>query len=188
MNSAPHTIGEKDGAEPVDERPVDEKLVDKRPVDKSPGDNEPGDSLLLFDAGCPFCRRSVRWLLAHERDDSRLRIVGLNSDVSRRLGEHFEIDFAATDSIWYIVEGRLSRNSGAVWRLATRLRGAWRCFSVLRWVPRPLRDGVYRFVGDHRHRLSWLGGERLEGHERWVDALTPTLCRQFGLPSELANP
>lgn len=167
MNSAPPTIGEPVGAKPVDE--------------------EPGDSLLLFDAGCPFCRRSVRWLLAHERADSRIRIVGLKSAVSRRLGEHFEIDFASTDSIWFIVDGQLSRNSSAAWRLATRLRGAWRGLSALRWVPRPLRDAAYRFVGDHRHRLAWLGGERLESHERWVATLTPALCRRFGLPSELAD-
>ena len=38
---------------------------------------EAGDGLLLFDADCPFCRRSVRWLLARERPDSRLRIAGL---------------------------------------------------------------------------------------------------------------
>ena len=32
---------------------------------------ERGDGLLLFDADCPFCRRSVRWLLAHERSHLR---------------------------------------------------------------------------------------------------------------------
>lgn len=167
MNSAPPTIGEPVGAKPVDE--------------------EPGDSLLLFDAGCPFCRRSVRWLLAHERADSRIRIVGLKSAVSRRLGEHFEIDFASTDSIWFVADGELSRNSDAAWCLATRLQGEWRRISALRRVPRALRERTYRFIGDHRHRLAFLGADRLESHERWLTSLTPALCRRFGLPSELAD-
>lgn len=148
---------------------------------------EAGDGLLLFDADCPFCRRSVRWLLAHERPDSRLRIAGLRGMVSRRLGEHFRIDFDRSDSIWYFVDGEPSRNSDAAWRLATRLRGGWRQLEWLRWIPRPLRDGGYRFIGDHRHRLSPLGAPRLEDHPRWVDRLPAGLCHRCGLPAELAD-
>jgi predicted DCC family thiol-disulfide oxidoreductase YuxK len=167
MNSAPLTTDELVSSEPVA--------------------IEPGDGLLLFDADCPFCRRSVRWLLAHERPESRLRIAGLKSPVSRRLGEHFQIDFSGTDSIWYIADGELSRNSDAAWRLATRLQGEWRRISALRRVPRALRERTYRFIGDHRHRLAFLGADRLESHERWLTSLTPALCRRCGLPPDLAD-
>jgi len=145
------------------------------------------DGLLLFDADCPFCRRSVRWLLKHERSDSRLRIVGLESAISRRLGKHFQIDFASTDSIWYIADGKLSRNSDAAWRLATRLKAPWRHLEALRRVPRAWRENGYRFIGNRRHRLSFLGAGRLEGDERWLDRLTPEFCRRCGLPPSLAE-
>lgn len=149
--------------------------------------SETGDGLLLFDADCPFCRRSVRWLLTHERPESRLRIAGLKSPVSRRLGEHFQIDFSSTDSIWFVADGELSRNSDAAWRLATRLQGEWKRISALRRVPRTLRERTYRFIGDHRHRLAFLGADRLESHERWLTSLTPALCRRCGLPPDLAD-
>ncbi|MGM8930285.1 thiol-disulfide oxidoreductase DCC family protein [Salinicola halophyticus] len=157
------------------------------PITNEPVGKDSGDGLLLFDADCPFCRRSVRWLLAHERPDSQLRIAGLTSAVSRRLGEHFEIDFARTDSIWYIADGQLSRNSDAAWRLGNRLQGSWQCLSALRWVPRPVREGGYRFIGNHRHRLAFAGAGRLEGHERWLESLPPEFCRRCGLPPELAG-
>jgi len=154
--------------------------ITSEPADRKPVGKEPGDGLLLFDADCPFCRRSVCWLLAHERHDSQLRIAGLKSAVSRRLGERFDIDFSGTDSIWYVADGELSRNSDAAWRLATRLAGRWQHISALRQVPRPLRERTYRFIGDHRHRLAFAGAERLEHHERWLDSLTPDFCRRCG--------
>ncbi|WP_157956702.1 thiol-disulfide oxidoreductase DCC family protein [Salinicola halimionae] len=172
MNSAPPITSESIGNEPGGREPVSKGF---------------GDGLLLFDADCPFCRHSVRWLLGHERRDSQLRIAGLKSPVSRRLGEHFGLDFAGTDSIWFIAGGELSRNSDAAWRLATRLEGSWRHISALRKVPRPLRESGYRFVGDHRHRLAFAGGERLEDHERWLESLTSELCRRCGLPPELGD-
>ncbi|OLO05713.1 thiol-disulfide oxidoreductase DCC family protein [Salinicola socius] len=172
MNSVPPTIAEPGSREPVS---------------RAPAGTEFGDGLLLFDAGCPFCRRSVRWLLAHERDGSQLRIAGLSSAVSRRIGAHYQIDFAATDSIWYVADGELSRNSDAAWRLAARLQGKWQHLGALRRVPRPLRESGYRFIGDHRHRLAFVGGERLEGHARWLETLTPEFCRRCGLPPQLAD-
>ncbi|WP_157958134.1 DCC1-like thiol-disulfide oxidoreductase family protein [Salinicola lusitanus] len=155
-------------------------------IDESAG-GEAGNGLLLFDADCPFCRRSVRWLLARERPDSRLRIAGLEGSVSHRLGEHFGIDFARSDSIWCFADGEPRRNSDAVWRLAARLRGGWQRLEWLRWIPRPLRDGGYRLVGNHRHRLSSLGAARLEDHPRWVNHLSAGLCHRCGLPGELAD-
>lgn len=142
-----------------------------------------GDGLLLFDADCSFCRHSVRWLLKRERADSRLRFSGLDSGLSHRLGEHFGIDFAGSDSIWYFANGEIARNSSAAWRLATRLRSPWQLLCLLRWVPKSWRDGVYRFVGNRRGRLAFGEPERLEGHERWLDHLTPHLCRRLGLPA-----
>ncbi|GHB12635.1 thiol-disulfide oxidoreductase DCC family protein [Salinicola rhizosphaerae] len=146
-----------------------------------------GDGLLLFDAGCPFCRRSVWWLLDRERTDSRLRISALGGPLSERLGAHFGIDFATSDSIWLIANGELACNSSALWRLATRLRLPWRLLGGLRWIPRAWRDGAYRFVGNRRGRLAFLGAGRLEDHPRWLDRLPATLCRRLGLSQAFAD-
>ncbi|WP_251975984.1 thiol-disulfide oxidoreductase DCC family protein [Salinicola avicenniae] len=150
-------------------------------------DDTGADALLLFDAGCPFCRRSLRWLLARERADSRLRLSALDGRLSRRLGGHFGIDFAGSDSIWLFADGEMARNSSAAWRLATRLHGPWRWLSGVRWIPRSWRDGAYRFIGNRRGRLAFLDADRLEGHPRWLDRLTPGLCTQLGLPMTLAD-
>ncbi|WP_162619775.1 DCC1-like thiol-disulfide oxidoreductase family protein [Salinicola acroporae] len=84
-------------------------------------------------------------------------------------------------------DGEPRRNSDAAWRLATRLRGGWQRLEWLRWIPRPLRDGGYRFIGNHRHRLSSLGAARLEDHPRWVNRLPAGLCNRCGLPGDLAD-
>lgn len=150
-------------------------------------DDGGADGLLLFDAECPFCRRSVRWYLARERADSRVIIAGLETPLGERLGRHFGFDPSDGDSIRCVSAGDCHRDSDALWRLCQRLDGHWQELSRLRQVPRPLRDGIYRFVGRHRSRLAPRDDARLEGHERWCERLTPTLCERLGLPTSLAG-
>ncbi|WP_110669489.1 thiol-disulfide oxidoreductase DCC family protein [Salinicola halophilus] len=145
------------------------------------------DGLLLFDAGCPFCRRSVRWFLARERRDSRVAIVGLETPLGERLGRHFGFDPSDGDSIRYLTAGRCHRDSEALWRLCERLDGSWGALARMQKVPRPLRDGIYRFVGRHRSRLAPSDDARLEGHPRWIDRLTQAHCRHLELPLSLAG-
>ncbi|WP_110685709.1 thiol-disulfide oxidoreductase DCC family protein [Salinicola aestuarinus] len=145
------------------------------------------DGLLLFDAGCPFCRRSVRWFLARERRDSRLTIAGLETPLGERLGRHFTFDPSLGDSIRYVTAGCCHRDSEALWRLCERLDGSWGALARMQQVPRPLRDGVYRFVGRHRSRLAPSDDDRLESHPRWIDRLGETHCQRLGLPASLAD-
>ena len=35
-----------------------------------------------------------------------------------------------------------------------RLRAPWKWLGILLWVPRPIRDAVYRVVAAVRHRLA----------------------------------
>lgn len=45
--------------------------------------------------------------------------------------------------------------SDAALRSVARLGGVWRAAGALLWVPKGLRDGVYRWVA--RNRIRWFG-------------------------------
>jgi predicted DCC family thiol-disulfide oxidoreductase YuxK len=52
-------------------------------------------------------------------------------------------------------DGRLSRRSNAAIEAVVILGGPWRTASLLKAVPRPLRDAIYDAVA--RHRYGWFG-------------------------------
>ncbi|MCE3027778.1 thiol-disulfide oxidoreductase DCC family protein [Salinicola sp. DM10] len=146
------------------------------------------DGLLLFDADCPFCRRAVRWLLAHERDaGATLALSGLDSALGQCVGRHFGRELARCDTIRYVTGGELYEESEALWRLGRRLRGGWRLLAWLRWVPAPLRNAVYRGIGRYRRRLAPDNDARLEDDPRWRERLDAGLCTCLGLPTTLAE-
>jgi predicted DCC family thiol-disulfide oxidoreductase YuxK len=53
-----------------------------------------------------------------------------------------------------LIEGEtLTVKSDAVFRILRYLPFPWPLFSCLRWVPRPMRDGVYDLVARYRYRV-----------------------------------
>ncbi|GAB2789128.1 hypothetical protein GCM10027040_14210 [Halomonas shantousis] len=142
-------------------------------------------TLVVLDAGCPLCRRSAHFLLRHE-NGPRFLLAGLASPVGERLGAYFGTDPHRLDSVWCIRDGRLFRDSEALWRLADELRWPWSLFAELRSLPRPLRDVAYRGVGRYRRRLAPDVALNDAARERFITTLTATHCRQLGLPARLA--
>lgn len=127
-------------------------------------------AIVLFDGVCNLCNGAVLFVI--DRDHAGyFKFAALQSDEGRRLlGEHSYGD-ANLGSMVLIEEGKLYTRSSAALRIARGLPGSWRFLSVLRIVPRPLRDAAYDFIADHRYR--WFGKEEL------CRVLTPELRRRF---------
>lgn len=50
-------------------------------------------------------------------------------------------------------DGQVFLRGDALIELARALGGAWRIFTIARFIPKPLRDAVYQWVADNRHRI-----------------------------------
>lgn len=115
---------------------------------------------LYFDAACPLCTRAAWFIDRRDRRRSLrlLSLQGAEGDALRR--EHPEV--AAVDSLVWVDDGSEGRrtvltHSAAVIAVGRYLGRGWRVLADIAWcVPRPLRDGVYRFIARHRHRLGGL--------------------------------
>jgi predicted DCC family thiol-disulfide oxidoreductase YuxK len=88
------------------------------------------------------------------RDDGYFQFGASQNPEGRALLERFGTSREAAKSIILIEGDRIYLRSDAVLRIAARMRAPWRFASVLLWVPRPLRDLVYRFVAAIRIRLA----------------------------------
>ncbi|MEQ5836761.1 thiol-disulfide oxidoreductase DCC family protein [Marinobacter sp. NFXS9] len=115
---------------------------------------EQANPVILFDGVCFFCQFWGRFVLRHDRA-RRFRLGTLQSEAGQALCREMEVPSEAMDSVVLIEGQRAFRRSDAVLRILAGLPWPWRWLAVFRWVPRPLRDGLYDWIGRHRYR--WFG-------------------------------
>ncbi len=100
-----------------------------------------------------LCSRTIRFVAARDKTGA-FRFVPLQSSYGRLLAEKFGIAPDNPQSIVAIIDGAASYRSEAALRIASRLPGfAWT--SLLRAVPRLVRDAIYDLVA--RNRYKWFG-------------------------------
>lgn len=112
-------------------------------------------AVILFDGVCHLCQGAVKFII--KRDPSgRFRFASQQSDIGRRLLAGTEVDSDSMDTIVLIDEnGEVHTRSSAAIRIAGGLRFPCPLLTVLRWVPRRLRDRLYELVAANRYR--WFG-------------------------------
>lgn len=116
-------------------------------------------AIVLFDGVCNLCQASVNFVL--DRDPrAYFRFASLQSQRGAELllahGLQPVAEGRDPDSIILIEDGKLYEHSTAALRIARRLSSLWPLlYYLFIWVPRPLRDLVYRFIARNRYR--WFG-------------------------------
>ena len=125
--------------------------------------------VVLFDGVCNLCTASVDFILRWERRPLHL-FGSLQSEAARDLLRTLpprrndagtpanELERDSGDdpsSIVLIDEAGVHTQSTAALRISRHLRAPWSWLYALLLIPRPLRDGVYRFIA--RHRYAWFG-------------------------------
>lgn len=127
-------------------------------------------ALVLFDGPCGLCNASVRWVIARDRHE-RFQFAALESRAARAALEEAGFVGELPDSMVLIEAGRVQLFSDAVLGVARGLGLPWSLLSAARWVPRPLRDGLYRWVAAHRGRREQACAlPRPDQRERFLDA------------------
>ena len=96
----------------------------------------------------------MRFLLPRDKKGV-FRFATMQSAAGRRLLAVHGLDPADPVSVLFLDRGCAFIDSGAILRVLLRLGGVWRLAAVGHLVPRPLRDGLYRWVARNRYR--WFG-------------------------------
>jgi predicted DCC family thiol-disulfide oxidoreductase YuxK len=113
-----------------------------------------GHPVLLFDGVCNLCNASVQWVLLRDKK-AQFRFAALQSDTGRQLLRTHGLSSETLDSVVVVSGGRVLTHSDAPLEIVRLLGGAWSWLYVFRWLPRWLRDGIYRFIAQNRYR--WFG-------------------------------
>jgi len=110
--------------------------------------------ILLFDGVCNFCNDAVNFMLDQDRE-GRFRFAALQSEVGQKLlAEHGLADLPLSTSV--LIHGdRAYKDSDGMLRAVLLLGGPFRLLAPLLFLPRTLRDPVYRAFARNRYR--WFG-------------------------------
>ncbi len=111
--------------------------------------------ILLYDGGCGVCSESVQWILKHERQHT-LRFVPLEATLGGELRTLARVAATLDSVLWLELRDGLVRvdiRSAALLQVLAYVGGPWRLLTVLRIVPRFIRDACYRAFAKVRYRV-----------------------------------
>ena len=109
--------------------------------------------IVLFDGTCAFCEGAVKFIAT--RDPRGYFKFGASQTprAAALLAGH-QLSRESARSIILIEDGQVYLRSTASLRIARRLAFPWSMAAVFLYVPRPMRDAVYRIVAAVRHRIA----------------------------------
>ena len=110
--------------------------------------------ILFFDGACGLCHRSVRFVLAEDRDPETLAFAPLQGETfapHRTPRAHDDLP----DSVVLLEPDKtLLVRSAAVLRMLARIGGYWRLIgAVASALPRRLLDSLYDGIARVRHKV-----------------------------------
>ena len=106
--------------------------------------------VLFFDGECVLCNNAAHWI-AERNPSGNIRFASLQGAYAKeKLGERFQ----GAETMVLMDEGRFFARSAAVFTVLKYLP-AWRWLRALRFIPRPIADGLYNLVAKNRFR--WFG-------------------------------
>jgi len=108
--------------------------------------------IAFMDGSCALCCFGARMI--HRLDSSgEVRICPVQTPFGQALLRHYGLDQADPDS-WLLLDAGVARDGfDAMAHLGKRC-GRWgHGLRVLMWLPRPLRDALYRRIARSRYRL-----------------------------------
>jgi predicted DCC family thiol-disulfide oxidoreductase YuxK len=106
--------------------------------------------ILFFDKDCLLCSRSVQWLIRHDKSNL-IHFAPLQGETAKQsLPESYRVKL---NSVVLKTERGLFIRSSAILALCPYLHAPWSWLGMLKVIPAPLSDLVYRFIARNRKRL-----------------------------------
>lgn len=121
--------------------------------DRMSASSKPG-AVILFDGVCNLCNAWINFVIDHDRSET-FSFGTQQSAGGRAVLDTLHLTGRDLAGIILVADGRVSTDSTAILEIYRRLAGPWRYIALLRVIPRPVRDAVYRWVA--RHRYKWFG-------------------------------
>jgi predicted DCC family thiol-disulfide oxidoreductase YuxK len=109
--------------------------------------------LYVYDGECAMCSAFVRFLVARD-PDARFGLVTAQSETGRGIYRAEDLDPDLMETALLKVGGRTYRNLAVFTETLVALGWPWKLAIVLRALPRPVSDWLYRRIANNRKRFQ----------------------------------
>lgn len=134
--------------------PIEREAYSFRQDSSVPSFDDSGP-IVFMDAECLLCTRVARIIAKLDRAEE-FRICPVQTALGRGIFAHYGLRPDDPESWLFLCDGQGYSSLDAVIRAGARLGGKGRVLQVLRGLPRPVQDWVYRRVARNRY---WLFGK-----------------------------
>jgi predicted DCC family thiol-disulfide oxidoreductase YuxK len=111
------------------------------------------DRIVVFDGVCVLCSHWVGFVLRHDRH-GLYKFAAMQTTIGRKLLAEHGLDPDDPTSFLLFEQGRSYTDTDAIVRVLKSFGGAWKIASALiAFVPRFMRDPMYRWTARNRYRL-----------------------------------
>ena len=112
------------------------------------------NNIVIFDGVCNLCNWSVQFII--KRDPHGVfKFASAQSSIGEELLREHGIQSVEPESVILLKNSHIYEKSSAALLIAAEFNGLWKYLSVLRFMPRHVRDGVYDWFWHNRYR--WFG-------------------------------
>jgi predicted DCC family thiol-disulfide oxidoreductase YuxK len=108
--------------------------------------------IVLFDGVCNLCNGAVQFIIKRDRSQKFL-FASLQSSFGKDQMRKIGLDPLSLQSILVIEGNSIFQRSDAALKIASHLDGIWSYFSILKFVPKIIRDGVYNLIARYRYSV-----------------------------------
>ncbi|WP_277584809.1 thiol-disulfide oxidoreductase DCC family protein [Psychrobacillus antarcticus] len=110
-------------------------------------------AIILFDGECNFCDASVHFIIKRD-PNGYFQFAAQQSDIGEKLKRQYDIP-NNMDSILVIDQHNVYNASDAALHISKHLNRPWSFLHVLKVIPKPIRDVVYKVIA--KNRYAWFG-------------------------------
>ena len=108
--------------------------------------------IILFDAVCVLCNGWAKFLIQHDKN-CRFKLVSAQSDLGTALFKHYQLSTEHYTTMLVIKDAKLYTESTAVLKVMQHLGFPFSLMNAGYFIPRSIRDFLYRLVALNRYKL-----------------------------------
>lgn len=108
--------------------------------------------IVIFDGVCNFCNAAVNFII--KRDPNGIfAFTPMQSELAHELIARYSVTNEGIDTFLLIKKDQCFVFSSAALEITKDLTGLWYLFNILKLVPRPIRDAIYKVFARNRYKL-----------------------------------
>jgi predicted DCC family thiol-disulfide oxidoreductase YuxK len=109
--------------------------------------------VLFFDGDCAFCSKSVQQVARFDQN-SRISFAPLQGKLAQKSGfQKYISENGGSMVLLRESDGKIFTHSDSWIELCHALGGFWKIVALIRFIPKSLRDLVYRWFARNRYQL-----------------------------------